>query len=692
MNALLVQLGDSHLTRNNAAMSTRFEKLPNSLRDLDSDVASIIVLLTGDLTWSGTKNQFDAFSADFKSMLRSIAELFPGAGLHVAGVPGNHDCDFSHTMAGARQHILRSLARSTSDIDKATVDLCCSVQENFFAFLDEHETPKPFNQFGRAAYDFQIPVGTEHIVIRCFNTALSSMNPENPGQLIYPLSLLKEPKIDSPTAYWVALFHHPYSWLAPATKRTFMERVENSCDLILTGHEHAIAYYKKEAYSGLASNYVEGAAFSGGSADIAGFNAVIVDLGSCTERLFSFKWERDYYAVADVSNGWRPYRRSRIHREFELSEKMLEYLQDPGAQFTHPAKPNLRLEDIFVPPNVQELRIDEPDDVLKRNEIIESRDTLTYLGNSKRTLIMGGERSGKTTLAKVLFRHLYAKGQIPVLVNGAEIRRPDTDKFRDIVHSAVSHDYRNASIDKFDQLDDDDVTVLIDDFDHARLNTKGKIKLLQAIAARYTNVIIFADDVMWLTELVSGEVTANLLAEFKELKIAEFGYVLRSAIIDKWYDVNVEYVVNPEQLSAKVETVERYVDDFLGKSYLPSVPIFILMLLQSFDASQPIESSAASYGYLYSILITRQLAMGQRKLSLDKKLAYLIELAFYMYKRQQKELSVAQFDAFHREHCARYVWINPDLIKQELEAASILELYHDMYRFKYNYFYLLLCG
>jgi hypothetical protein len=274
-----------------------------------------------------------------------------------------------------------------------------------------------------------------------------------------------------------------------------------------------------------------------------------------------------------------------------------------------------------------------------------------------------------------------------VLINGAEIRTPDIDKFRRVVESAVSHDYRNASIDKFNQLDDDSVTLLIDDFDHARLNTRGKLKLLQAIGRRYSNVIIFADDVMWLTELVSGEVAVNLLSDFKQLKIAEFGYLLRSAIIDKWYDVNVEYVVNPEQLTAKVETVERYIDDFLGRSYLPSVPIFILMLLQSFDASQPIESSGASYGYLYSILITRQLAFGQRKLSLDKKLAYLVELAFYMYTRQQKELNAAEFEKFHREYCAGYVSINPDMIKSELEAASILELYHDMYRFKYNYFY-----
>ena len=192
-----------------------------------------------------------------------------------------------------------------------------------------------------------------------------------------------------------------------------------------------------------------------------------------------------------------------------------------------------------------------------------------------------------------------------------------------------SHTTKNASVNKFNQLDPDCVTLLIDDFDHARLNTKGKLKLLQSIAKRYSNVIIFADDVMWLTELASGEVTANLLTEFKQVKLTEFGYLLRSALIDKWYDVNVE---DPASSSTCPQSRNcRALHRRLSRPKLSAVRAnFILMLLQSFDASQPMESSVASYGYLYSILITRQLAIGQRALSLDKKLA-LISRARLLY-------------------------------------------------------------
>jgi hypothetical protein len=139
MKLLVLQLGDVHMMRNTAGVSDRLQNIGNAIRDLEPDVSAIVVALTGDLTWSGTKEQFEAFRADFNSCLSSIRDAFPGVRVNVVGVPGNHDCDFTDPMAGARQHVLRSLARSPSDIDEATADLCCSVQKNFFGFLAENE-------------------------------------------------------------------------------------------------------------------------------------------------------------------------------------------------------------------------------------------------------------------------------------------------------------------------------------------------------------------------------------------------------------------------------------------------------------------------------------------------------------------------------------------------------------------------
>ncbi len=211
--------------------------------------------------------------------------------------------------------------------------------------------------------------------------------------------------------------------------------------------------------------------------------------------------------------------------------------------------------------------------------------------------------------------------------------------------------------------------------------------MLDAIHKRFERLVILGDDLLRFEEMACGELGSRVLAEYAQIELMEYGHVLRSAIVDKWYDVNREYVTNPDELARKIGRAEKVIDEILGRSYLPSYPIFILTILQGIDTAEPIGNSAGSYGYLYTVLITKRLAEGDKELSLDKKLAYLVELAFHMFKVARHELSLPEFDLFHQRHCAQYVSIDRKLMIKELDNAGILELFHDHYRFKYNYFY-----
>lgn len=205
--------------------------------------------------------------------------------------------------------------------------------------------------------------------------------------------------------------------------------------MILTGHEHRTAYYKKEAFSGLASDYIEGAAFQEhDDPNECGFNLMLVDLRVAQERILEFKWDTDHFASHDQSSGWRPYRRSKARQDFELTDCMLARLEDPGAAFSHPAKPKLLLEDLFVPQNAEELTVENGKDIVKAG-IIESRKLVSTIADRRRVLITGCERSGKSTLAKVVFRHFYHQGFVPVLLEGDHIKTDhvggqDLSKFR----------------------------------------------------------------------------------------------------------------------------------------------------------------------------------------------------------------------------------------------------------------------
>lgn len=419
MSVLFIQISDIHIKDTNGPTLSRLQKVAQAVQHLDTNVATAVIVLSGDVAHSGTKDEYQQTSSGLKTLLSELSTVLKGTSIHLLGVPGNHDCDFKHPMVQARKLLLESLTRSsTESVDESTLGICCQLQNEFFAFLDQHQTLKPSYNIARTYYEYLIPTGNENILFRCFNTAFSSMLPESAGRMIYPLPLLRDRTIVPAPAYVVAVLHHPYNWFAPNIKRALSDHIERTCDVIFTGHEHTTAYYKKEASSGLVTEYIEGAVFQEHSVDSCGFNAVLVNIESSQERFYEFEWDTDHFVQKEVTDGWRPFRRSRTRREFELSDKMLQYLQDPGATFNHPAKPKLLLEDIFVPPNAQELTFKEGNDLVKKGNIA-SKDLLNFIANRNRVLVIGRERSGKTTLAKVLFRHFYGKDLVPILLTFA---------------------------------------------------------------------------------------------------------------------------------------------------------------------------------------------------------------------------------------------------------------------------------
>ena len=687
MKILLIQIGDIHLKKENNSALPRLHSVAAAVKHLTPDVMTTVVVLSGDIAFSGQKEEYEIANNNLKVMLADLAIKMKGAPVHLIGVPGNHDCDFKHPTTGTRKLLLEGLARSSRErVDENTLGICCQVQDEFFKFLDQTQTLKPVYGVARVYWDYLVPVGSEQILFRCFNTAFSSTLPEVAGQMGYPLSLLQGRAITPVPTYTVGVFHHPYNWLAPTIKRAFSEHVESTCDLIFTGHEHATAYYKKEAFSGLVTDYIEGAVFQEHGKDACGFNAVLVNLEVSQERVYSFKWDGDHFAEDEITNGWRPFRRSKSRREFELTEAMSEHLQDPGATFSHPGKPNLLLEDIYVPPNAQELIFKDGKDLVNKGRVA-SKDVLNFISNKQRVLIIGKERSGKSTLAKVLFRQFYGNGLIPILIDGDEIKTTDPEKFDVLIEARLRQDYKNPLLDKFRQLADDRVVVIVDDFDHAKLNARGRLNFLDGIHKKFDRLVILGDDLLRFEEMACGELGPKVFSEYTQIELMEYGHILRSAIVDKWYDVNREYIANPDELARKVAHAERLIDEILGRSYLPSYPIFILTILQGLDTSEPISNSAGSYGYLYTVLITKRLAEGDKELTLDKKLAYLVELAFHMFKVGRRELSLPEFELFHQRHCGQYLPIDRKLIVRELELAGIVELFHDHYHFKYDYFY-----
>jgi predicted MPP superfamily phosphohydrolase len=688
MQITIVHLSDLHIKERNEQIKSRVDRIAEAIccQDIESDI--IIIAFSGDIAYSGLDAQYTLAKDYISTLINAIRSKIKNKPIHFFATPGNHDCDFDNANNQTREFLINGLLKSPNvPLEEGTLQQCVSHQANFFKFLRDNETIAPISNEGNFHWRYEINVAEKKITVSCFNTALSSHKHEQAGSLFIPTENLKGIKAPKGGDYSIAIFHHPYNWLTPDAKAQFLALNEKNSDLILTGHEHLPAHYRKSNYASGSSAYIEGAVLA--SHDLAnesGFNLITVNLDACEELIREYAWDGELFSKSDISGGWRPYRKALKSRDFELTSSMATHIAKTGVPFTHPAKPNLSIDDIFIAPDAEELSI-KPQKGPERTGIIKGKNLLPSIIDRKKAFVIGRERAGKSTLAKLLFQAYYSNGYTPVLIEGHNLKRGDIESVTKVVRRHIELHYENPKLELFDQYDIDKIAVIIDDLDHANeLGPKGRSKLIEQMAAKYPRVVIFGDDLLRIEEIASRQFNPATLGAFAHFELKEFGYVLRSQLIDKWYALNADYTFDEEALQRKVQSAEQLIDDMMRRSYLPSYPIFILTILQGSD-TQSLHSNVGSYGYLYQVLITDKLVNFAKNITLERKLGYLVELAYYMFKQRHTELSDVEYELFHRRYCAEYPPIERSQIFEALEAAGILEIYDNHYRFKYQYFY-----
>lgn len=689
MRIAILHLSDLHLKDSIEISKARLGAVVAAMVAANQQIELVVVAFSGDIAFSGKPAQYEMALDYITDLTAGIKSNLGGVDVVFVASPGNHDCNVDSEKNQSRELLIGGLLRSPKvALEDATLSQCATHQVEFFAFLDSVETVRPSIRQDRFYYRYDIEKNGRRISISCFNTALGSKKNEVAGSLYVPVENLK--KIISPSGfdYNITMFHHPYNWVTPDAKHDFQAFNETRSDLILTGHEHVAAHYRKTNYASNSSAYIEGAVLAeNDAASESAFNLILVDLDSNEELICEYSWDGELFSKSEISGGWRPYRRAIKFRDFEITAGMRDFITGVGMPFTHPAKPVLSIDDIFVAPDAEELVVKSSKN-LSKSGVIKGKNLIATIIDRKKAFIIGRERAGKSTLSKLLFSNCYASGLTPVLIEGGGLRKSDLDNISRLVRRHVELHYANPKLELFDQYDRDKIVIIVDDLDHAvDLGPKGRIKFLEKLHSDYSRVIIFGDDLLRIEEMASGQFASDSLQAFSHLELKEFGYVLRSELIDKWYAINAEYASDVEALDRKVREAEQLIDDMMRRSYLPSYPLFILTILQGVGGAQNLDSNAGSYGHLYQVLITDKLVNFSKSISLERKLGYLVELAYYMFKRRHSELSDAEYEVFHHKYCADYPSIDRGQIFSALESAGILELYDSQYRFKYKYFY-----
>lgn len=685
MRATVVHLSDIHIQKDRDAILARAKHIAAAARGVDASATRYVVVLSGDVVFSGRETEFGLASAFLKDLRDVLGDGNPQS-VPVIAIPGNHDCDFTNSQ-GARGRMLASFETDDiGEVDSSVEEICLQVQRAFFDFRETLAQGEFMTLDGKLYYEYTLDFDGHMVLFRCLNTAWLSRLQEPVGALNYPVNLVPEGATEH--ALVVSVLHHPYNWLRPNVARQLRSKLEKTSDIILTGHEHAHARRSQSTDTGEINDYIEAAVLQDSTnADTSGFNVLVLDLQERRQRFVHFAWTEDRYVRTFESPDWEELQVSRLRKKANhpIAPTFQAFLQDPGVTLTHPDKGQLALPDVFVFPDLAEVS----HKLKPVGRVVPGERLLDEFVVDGKVLIAGGEQSGKTALVKTLYTAFHAKGLLPVYVDGSKLKIESPEKLQKEIEEAFRVQYDGVDIEVFRQTPMAQKVILVDDFHmlHARKRTEREVvEWMENLASR---VFLVANDLaQHVLELVNSMGFTEANQRFHHLKLLPFGHKKRNELIEKWFLMDSRIAGDETRLAQQIIHIERTVDTVIGRNYLPAYPVFLLSMLQAHESNRPVDTSASTYGYFYEIFIRAALAAKSTTTQYDIKSGYLSFLAFNLFLAGKKEFTRPEWEAVHAEYQKVYALrLSFEDLRRDLVEGHAIESSGDVYQFKYSYVY-----
>jgi hypothetical protein len=675
----------------------RQEKIFDAIKNRCRDKEGILLVISGDVANAGKMEEYYQ-AMSFLDFIKKEIKAYTGLDTMLFAVPGNHDCD--HTPGeneDIRNMLIRNMEKGETVIDQGKVKLCCKAQADWFEFCRAYmQQEARFHDELLTVQECQID--SCRIQISCYNTAWASQFEERQGLMFFPYDWYN--KIDvfkNIPPLSISILHHPFNWQNIALLRAFRNHIELTSHIVFSGHEHVQDQRRNGNLEDDPIIYVEGAILQHkGQPEKSGFNLVEIDLAEQKLQVHNYLWNGSIYETTNSSN-MVPYGRhiARNDDGFTLRPGFTQkYLNELGAAIRHRRKEKVEIDDIFVFPDLRDLkRVSEDPNKTVIRDTISARVLLNTNEKDNKTILVGNDRSGKTTLCKILFRHYFADRYIPVLLNGALISSPSMKDFVALLEQKFNEQYEQKTPETFRQLSEDRLFIMLDDFNKVRLNIKNKGNFLQNLDLRYKNILLISDELFELESFMLDKEQKEAFAKkYRTLQMRAFGHVLRGELIDKWNRLGSKPFHSENDIHRDNDHAAGIIDSIVRRNYVPAYPVFLLTILQAIEAGRSHNLEQSTYGHYYGYLITE--AFDSLKMSPDEMntyLTYLTELAYSLFMKKTSAITNSDLSAFHVWYCKEYTItlakLGLDTVMGKLEAADLLTSIDDTVSFRYDYVY-----
>jgi len=676
MKLPIIHISDIHFRTHDEPMLEQARSMAAAVKGTSIQMATPIIVVSGDLAYSGKTSEYKK-AEQFLTVLSSELD-----GADVIVVPGNHDCDFAKDDA-TRRALVDSVVAG-GEVDESVVLNCTATQNAFFDFLATRWPEAIRAPMDRLAYVIEIVRAGRTFRFTCYNTAWISKKHEQ-QQISVPEVVFKSDNDRADVE--CAVTHHPNGWLRADNARRFRNHLESTADIVFTGHEHAPSTFLKVHTDGHGALYSEAAAVRGHGDEPTGFAVQLIDCEALSQKSYAFQWNGVMYEQTKES----PTSAVRVARAcgLEWSQAFQAQLNDIGAPFTHPWKTTkVQLRDLFVYPDVELRPYEQKDD---EDSLVAGAEFLDFIIDKKGVLVTGADESGKTSLAKIVCDDLARRGLYPVLVQGEMITATAPDGYMELITRLFVVQYdSDSSFEVFRQMSGAKRALIVDDVDCARVNTRALDRFIAWAKAFFGVVVCFASELFEFRGVAAVEGGEHALRALRPCRIKELGYVLRGRMIEKWYTLGREDVVTEEELADSVDAAERTMDTVLGRNLCPAHPVFILAVLQTWEANQSIQTVSGSYGQVYEALIARALTSKSQRIPADAKYTILSMIAFFVFENGKRWFDSSELDCLLKAYEGEFgLAVDRTAFEKDLCSGQILVKSDGVYKFshKYVFFY-----
>jgi hypothetical protein len=685
---MLLHLSDIHIKTSSDAILARAASIASATFPRLPEIHTLALVVSGDIAFSGTADQYELAITFIEQIKAAIRKEVPRVQIEVFVCPGNHDCDFS-LHDDTRDAVLAKIRTlEGADPSGSLIKTASSVEDAFFAFRDQVSGYK-WNHDDRLSWQTSIGIGNHRVGFRCLNIAWMSELREKQGTLVYPSSAVRPFGFDAKTDLAVTLLHHPFNWLGQSTYRPFQAAVRRESHLIFTGHEHFQNVVETNDLRSSSSVSIEGGVlYDKLTPDLSTFNIVIVDLATKQYLMELLTWNGSRYLPQVDDGEWGSLRAlpTKGRPAYDLQSEFAKSLNDPGANFSHSAKKDLEIDDVFIWPELRLL--DDPAPIKKQVSGAYLEDIENLNGG---IFLRGDEKSGKSTLLRQYFKSYYNRGFLPLYFRASWLTKIHrTEPLKALKH-ALDRQYRKADREAWLQESKDQRVLFIDDIDGCSLSPEALGECLTGLFEYFSGVIATARDGTAAMDVLALE-RVEALHSFQQYEIREFGHKKRFELVCKWAEIGGE----SEDSATWSQTIDKWEKDLttaVGRQFVPAVPIYLLTLLQSIESGRTADLQNSAFGHYYQFLVTSSLQnVGIEREQWSEVMNYCANLAWFVHSSGRRQFSKTELEGFNSVFSKEFTPVAFGQRERHLMQANILATVEGQLEFKYPYLYYYFLG